>query len=398
VGQHNNVVIEADGGSRGNPGPAAYGAVLKDADTGEVIAEDGSTIGVASNNVAEYSGLIAGLKLAEAFAPDADIEVRMDSKLVVEQMSGRWKIKHASMKPLALEANRLAPFGTTYTWVPREQNKHADRLANEALDGKRDGVTVGGAEPESLIEEIESPSKQPHGEPRQRGWSPSAGPPTTLVLVRHGVTAHTIEKRFSGGLASANPGLSDEGRDQIRSVASWLSPLAERVDAVVTSPVRRTRESAEILAEALGHPLQEEPGFAEMEFGAWDGMTFVEVAEKHQADLDKWLGSLDVAPGGTGESFRSVEERVLAGLQRMLDAHAGKTVVVVSHVTPIKTLVAHAVDAPLTSLFRMELSPGSVTVLSFFTGGQGGDEPHASLRMYNALPPGNDVFAAGPRW
>jgi ribonuclease H / adenosylcobalamin/alpha-ribazole phosphatase len=398
VGQHNNVVIEADGGSRGNPGPAAYGAVLKDADTGEVIAEDGSTIGVASNNVAEYSGLIAGLKLAEAFAPDADIEVRMDSKLVVEQMSGRWKIKHASMKPLALEANRLAPFGTTYTWVPREQNKHADRLANEALDGKRDGVTVGGAEPESLIEEIESPSEQPHGEPRQRGWSPSAGPPTTLVLVRHGVTAHTIEKRFSGGLASANPGLSDEGRDQIRSVASWLSPLAERVDAVVTSPVRRTRESAEILAEALGHPLQEEPGFAEMEFGAWDGMTFVEVAEKHQADLDKWLGSLDVAPGGTGESFRSVEERVLAGLQRMLDAHAGKTVVVVSHVTPIKTLVAHAVDAPLTSLFRMELSPGSVTVLSFFTGGQGGDEPHASLRMYNALPPGNDVFAAGPRW
>ena len=398
MAEHQNVVIEADGGSRGNPGPAAYGAVLKDADTGEVIAEDGSTIGVASNNVAEYSGLIAGLKLAEEFAPGADIEVRMDSKLVVEQMSGRWKIKHASMKPLALEANRLAPPGTTYTWVPREQNKHADRLANEALDGKRDGVTVGGAEPESLIEEIESPSEQAQGEPRQRGWSPSAGPPTTLVLVRHGVTAHTTEKRFSGGLASANPGLSDEGRDQIRSVASWLSPLAERVDAVVTSPVRRTRESAEILAEALGHPLQEEPGFAEMEFGTWDGMTFVEVAEKYQADLDKWLGSLDVAPGGSGESFRSVEERVLAGLQRMLDAHAGKTVVVVSHVTPIKTLVAHAVDAPLTSLFRMELSPGSVTVLSFFTGGRGGDEPHASLRMYNALPPGNDLFAAGPRW
>jgi probable phosphoglycerate mutase len=398
VGQHKNVVIEADGGSRGNPGPAAYGAVLKDADTGEVIAEDGSTIEIASNNVAEYSGLIAGLKLAEEFAPDADIEVRMDSKLVVEQMSGRWKIKHPSMKPLAMEANRLAPFGTTYTWVPREQNKHADRLANEALDGKRDGVTVGGAEPESLIEEIESPSEQPQGQTSQRGWSPSAGPPTTLVLVRHGVTAHTTEKRFSGGLASANPGLSDEGRDQIRSVASWLSPLAERVDAVVTSPVRRTRESAEILAEALGHPLQEEPGFAEMEFGAWDGMTFVEVAEKHQADLDKWLGSLDVAPGGSGESFRSVEERVLVGLQRMLDDHAGKTVVVVSHVTPIKTLVAHAVDAPLTSLFRMELSPGSVTVLSFFTAGRGGDEPHASLRMYNALPPGNDVFAAGPRW
>ena len=137
---HRSVVIEADGGSRGNPGPAAYGAVLKDADTGEVIAEDGSTIGVATNNVAEYSGLIAGLRLAEEFAPGADIEVRMDSKLVVEQMSGRWKIKHPDMRPLAAEATRLAPFGTTYTWVPREQNKHADRLANEALDGERLGV------------------------------------------------------------------------------------------------------------------------------------------------------------------------------------------------------------------------------------------------------------------
>ncbi|HEU5454364.1 MAG TPA: reverse transcriptase-like protein, partial [Nocardioides sp.] len=168
--QHKRVVIEADGGSRGNPGPAAYGAVLKDADTGEVIAEDASTIGVASNNVAEYSGLIAGLRLAEEFAPGADVEVRMDSKLVVEQMSGRWKIKHASMRPLAMEANRLAPSGTTYTWMPREQNTHADRLANEALDGKRNGVTTpDDADDPSLIEEIEDPAPGPGAGP-SRGW------------------------------------------------------------------------------------------------------------------------------------------------------------------------------------------------------------------------------------
>ncbi len=142
--KHRKVIIEADGGSRGNPGPAAYGSVLKDAETGEVIAEDASTIGIATNNVAEYSGLIGGLRLAEMYAPHAEIEVRMDSKLVVEQMSGRWKIKHPSMLPLAMEANALAPFGTTYTWMPREQNKHADRLANEALDGKRNGVWVPG--------------------------------------------------------------------------------------------------------------------------------------------------------------------------------------------------------------------------------------------------------------
>ena len=389
-----SVLIEADGGSRGNPGPAAYGAVLKDAETGEVIAEEGTTIGVATNNVAEYSGLIAGLRLAEQYAPDAEVEVRMDSKLVVEQMSGRWKIKHPDMKPLAMEASRLAPFGTTYTWVPRERNQHADRLANEALDGTRSGVTVIGENPEadSLIEELESPTEAP-----SRGWAAPAGEPTTVILVRHGVTAHTLEKRFSGGLASANPGLDDEGREQARAVGAWLAPLAHSVGAVVSSPVRRTLETAEIVADMLEQNVEVEHGFAEMEFGAWDGKTFLEVAEQHPDDLDAWLGSLDVAPGG-GESFRVVEKRVLDGLQRLLDEHGGKTVVVVSHVTPIKTLVAHAVEAPLSAVFRMELSPASVTVLSFFRGGKDGTEDRASLRMYNALPPGNDMFSEGGRW
>ncbi|GGO74713.1 bifunctional RNase H/acid phosphatase [Nocardioides deserti] len=409
-----SVVVEADGGSRGNPGPAAYGAVLKDADTGAVIAEDGTAIGRATNNVAEYSGLIAGLRLAVEHAPGARVEVRMDSKLVVEQMSGRWKIKHPDMQPLAAEAKQLAPAGTTYTWVPRAQNGHADRLANEALDGLRSGVTVAGAvetdrevlDEDSLIEELESPEAAAAGDApasiqsQARGWSAGTGAPTTLVLVRHGVTAHTKEKRFSGGLASANPGLSEEGRAQVRSTAEWLAPLAERVDAVVASPVRRTRESAEILAEVLGRPLLEEPGFAEMEFGAWDGLTFGEVAERDQAGLDAWLGSLDV-PAGGGESFRTVEERVLAGLERVLAEHEGRTVVVVSHVTPIKTLVAHAVDAPLDAVFRMELTPASVTVLSFFPaadaeGGKTGRR--GSMRLFNALPPGSGVVADLGRW
>jgi ribonuclease H / adenosylcobalamin/alpha-ribazole phosphatase len=399
-GPHRSVVIEADGGSRGNPGPAAYGAVLKDARTGETIAEDGTAIGRASNNVAEYSGLIAGLRMARELAPGASVEVRMDSKLVVEQMSGRWRIKHPDMLPLAAEAARLAPTGTTYTWIPREQNGHADRLVNEALDGFRDGVTLAGQDPraESLIEEVEDPAQAPAGLQRPpRGWSASSSEPTTIVLVRHGVTAHTVEKRFSGGLASANPGLSDDGRAQVRATATWLSPMADRVEAVISSPVRRTLESAEILGEVLGKRVEVEPGFAEMEFGTWDGLTFLEVGERHPEDLDTWLGSLDVAPGG-GESFRVVEKRVLDGLQRLLDAHAGRTVVVVSHVTPIKTLVAHAVDAPLESVFRMELSPASVSVLSFFLGGKDGTEQRASLRMYNALPPGNDAFGGEQRW
>ena len=215
-----------------------------------------------------------------------------------------------------------------------------------------------------------------------------------MELVRHGVTPHTVDKRFSGGLASANPGLSDEGRDQVRAVGDWLSPIAEKVDAVVASPVRRTLESAEILGAVLGREVQVEPGFAEMEFGAWDGLTFMDVAEKHKADLDAWLGSLDVTPGGDGESFRVVEKRVLDGLQRLLEQHAGKTVVVVSHVTPIKVMVSHAVTAPLDAVFRMELSPASVSVLAFYGGGEDGTEPRASMRMYNALPPGRDAFGS----
>jgi ribonuclease H / adenosylcobalamin/alpha-ribazole phosphatase len=390
-----SVIIEADGGSRGNPGPSAYGAVLKDADTGEVIAEDGSMIGVATNNVAEYSGLIAGLRLAEEFAPDADIEVRMDSKLVVEQMSGRWKIKHPDMRPLATEANRLAPLGTTYTWVPREQNKHADRLANEALDGRRDGVTAVGAavveEPtdDSLIEEIESPPTEAPAP--ARGWGPPTGPPTTLVLVRHGVTPHTAAKKFSGGLKSSNPGLSDEGRDQIRTTADWLAPIAAGIDVVVASPVRRTLESAEILGEVLDKSVDVEAGIAEMEFGAWDGLTLAEVAERDRAGLDAWIGSMDTPPPG-GESFHTVEARVLAALERLVEAHAGKTVVVVSHVTPIKILVSRALDAPLESVFRMELSPASVSVVSFFPEVDG--RTRSSLRLYNARPPGDDAFSS----
>jgi broad specificity phosphatase PhoE/ribonuclease HI len=405
-----HVVVEADGGSRGNPGPAAYGALVKDADTGRLLAEEGTTIGVASNNVAEYRGLIAGLTMAATIAPGADIEVRMDSKLVVEQMSGTWKIKHPDMKPLAMEANRLAPFGTTYTWMPREQNKHADRLANEALDGERSGITFhlepeepeepgepGEPEvpldtrPDSLVEEVESPqvAEESGG---ARGWSPPAGPVTTLLLVRHGATSHTADKRFSGGLGGSNPGLTDEGRAQVREVADWLAPLAEAVEVVVTSPVRRTRESAEIVAERLEVELVEEPGFAEMEFGVWDGMTFAEVDQRWPEDLAAWIASVDRAPEG-GESFEQVQERVLAGLARVLTSYAGKTVVVVSHVTPIKTLVSHAVDAPLGSLFRMELSTASVSVVSFF-----GDGAKGSLRLYNVQPPGWGQMLDPQRW
>jgi probable phosphoglycerate mutase len=145
------LVVEADGGSRGNPGPAGYGAVVRDAVTGEVLAEVSDSLGRATNNVAEYSGLIAGLQAAARAARGADVEVRMDSKLVVEQMSGRWQIKHPAMRPLAAQARQAAAAlgRVSYTWVPRSRNAHADRLANQAMDAAargpaRDAGPVGG--------------------------------------------------------------------------------------------------------------------------------------------------------------------------------------------------------------------------------------------------------------
>jgi ribonuclease HI/catechol 2,3-dioxygenase-like lactoylglutathione lyase family enzyme len=129
------LLVEADGGSRGNPGHAGYGALVRDPETGAVLAEKAAYLGKASNNVAEYSGLVAGLELADGIDPQCRILVRMDSKLVVEQMSGRWKIKHADMQALASRArSAVDPRRVRYEWIPRERNKDADRLSNEAMD------------------------------------------------------------------------------------------------------------------------------------------------------------------------------------------------------------------------------------------------------------------------
>jgi ribonuclease HI len=129
------VIVEADGGSRGNPGPAGYGAVVWSDDHGTVLAETKQAIGTATNNVAEYRGLIAGLEEAAKLGA-TDVDVSMDSKLVVEQMSGRWKVKHPDLAVLHQQATALSTqFGRiSYTWIPRAKNTHADRLANEAMD------------------------------------------------------------------------------------------------------------------------------------------------------------------------------------------------------------------------------------------------------------------------
>ncbi len=365
------VIVEADGGSRGNPGDAAYGALIRDAETGEVISERAETIGIATNNVAEYRGLIAGLELVAEHAPEAEVEVRMDSKLVIEQMAGRWKVKHPDMRPLAVQAKSLAPFGTEWTWVPRAQNSAADALLNEVLDTAQ-GKPVK-KQTKTAVEPTAPAPKNP-----LVGWrGADLGEPTTVIALRHGVTANTLEKRFCGS-GGTDPGLIDEGVAQAERAAAYLARRGG-VDAIVTSPLRRTRETADVVAKAIGVDVVVNHDVAEAAFGEWDGMTFAEVKQRWPEDLDSWLSSTAVAPKG-GEPFDSVCERVNRARERIVSEYAGKTVVVVSHVTPIKMLTRIALDAPMPVIYRMELAPASLTTIQWWPDGT------PSLRAFSYVP------------
>ncbi|WP_405784285.1 bifunctional RNase H/acid phosphatase [Streptomyces sp. NBC_00859] len=377
-------VVEADGGSRGNPGPAGYGAVVLDPATGETLAEAAEYLGVATNNVAEYRGLIAGLRAAAALDPSARVRVRMDSKLVVEQMSGRWQIKHPDMKPLAAEAATVLPREqVTYEWIPRAQNKHADRLANEAMDAGRDGRQWEASGSTAELAGREGSAAAAGRTPAGTGAAPSVGwaapadlgAPATFVLLRHGETLLTPQKRFSGS-GGTDPELSAVGRGQAADAATAFAARST-IGAVVSSPLRRCRETARTVADRLGLEVRIEDGLRETDFGAWEGLTFGEVREQYPADLDAWLASPEAAPTGGGESFATVTRRVAAARDRLIEGHRGTTVLVVTHVTPIKTLVRLALGAPPESLFRMELSAASVSTVAYYADG------NASVRLLN---------------
>ncbi|MFE9496225.1 bifunctional RNase H/acid phosphatase [Streptomyces collinus] len=499
-------IVEADGGSRGNPGPAGYGALVADAATGETLAEAAEYIGVATNNVAEYRGLLAGLRAAHALDPGARVHVRMDSKLVVEQMSGRWKIKHPDMKPLAAEARGVfAPGQVTYEWIPRERNKHADRLANEAMDAGAKGgqwspsasraaldtppepagppgdATAGAARARAALAKsrpTESPAAGAGGgagadsvvaaaearaeaggdavrptapgsearsadasgeertaaaggesrsavtggealsvaapsggrpatvrsaehpavtgraagaagrgeeraapgerkQPSTPGWSaaPDMGAPATFVLLRHGETPLTPQKRFSGS-GGTDPSLSDAGREQARRVAEALARRGT-VQAIVASPLARTRETAGIVAARLGLDVAVDDGLRETDFGAWEGLTFGEVRDRHPDDLNAWLADPAARPTGGGESFTETAVRIEATREKLVAAYAGRTVLLVTHVTPIKTFVRLALGAPDQALFRMELSAASLSAVAYYADG------NASVRLFN---------------
>jgi ribonuclease H / adenosylcobalamin/alpha-ribazole phosphatase len=342
------VIVEADGGSRGNPGPAGYGAVLKESRTGEVLAERSGSLGVATNNVAEYAGLIAGLTAAAELGA-VEVEVRMDSKLVVEQMAGRWQIKNAGLRPLAAEAAALVQrfASVRFSWIPREQNRDADALANAAMDAAA------------------APA------PPAVSWEPPVGgSPLRLLLVRHGETELTAGRRYSGRGDVALSALGEEQAMAVaRRIAGLVASAGDSLGAVVTSPLSRCVSTANAIAETAGGvPVVVDDDLIECDFGVWEGLTFAEVREQFPNEMARWLGTTSVAPPG-GESFEAVGRRVERAVSRLRDTYDGKQVALVSHVTPLKLILRDALVAGDQFLFRCYLDPAGLSIVDTWSDG-----------------------------
>jgi probable phosphoglycerate mutase len=312
-------IIEADGGSRGNPGTAGSGAVVIDAESGDVLVQIARYIGVATNNVAEYVALIAGLQAAFDLDPNAEIDVRMDSKLVIEQMSGRWKIKHPDMLELGRQVQDLVRAKhVNFTWIPREHNFRADALANKAMDELADSVVSGVLASTENAERLSASIAEFNAAAPSSVRAPvtSGEPLTTFVLIRHGRTTLTESRKISGG-DGADPELSAAGVADAKAVAKALRAIGKAgswqkiapVSAVVASPMMRTRQTAQIIADEFGLALSENENLREIGFGDWDGLSH-EAAEALDPDLwQAWRGSLDVSPPN-GESLEVFDARL----------------------------------------------------------------------------------------
>jgi ribonuclease H / adenosylcobalamin/alpha-ribazole phosphatase len=202
-------------------------------------------------------------------------------------------------------------------------------------------------------------------------WRPAQGEPTVTVLLRHGQTPMSVQRRYAG---RTDAPLTDVGAQQAAAAAKRLASAG--LDVIVTSPLRRTVQTAQAVAAVSGAPVVEDDGFRETDFGAWDGLTFAEVQERWPAEITAWLADPEVAPPG-GESITDVNARVTAALDRVLAARAGQTVLIVSHVTPIKLLVAAALLAPAPALYRMHLDVAALSEIDWYADGP------AVLRSFN---------------
>ena len=358
--------IECDGGSRGNPGLAGAGSSVVDpasAIKGEPkeVAVQWEYIPKATNNVAEYTSLVNGLTLATEVAAargedagNLTVDVFMDSKLVVEQMSGRWKIKHPDMRPLAAKVKELEKTlaKVTYTWVPRAQNKRADELANRAMDDKESGQWA--EEPEQGSAPAAPAAPEWHG-----------GKRPTLLLLRHGRTAMSVAGQFSG---LSDPELTPEGQRQAMAAANYLASRGG-IGAVVASPLQRCQQTAHAAADAMGLDVTTHEGLIEMDFGTWEGKTFREIKSEYPDDHAACFHDSSAAPHG-GESQDQVFQRIQGVVEELVETHAGSNVLVVSHVTPIKSILRQALGCDGQIYRSVHLDLAALSIVEFYPDGQ----------------------------
>ena len=269
-------------------------------------------------------------------------------------MSGRWKVKNADLAALHRQARDLADRfdSVSYRWIPRAQNSHADRLANEAMDA---------AGSESVAVET-----------NPAGWTGARGAPTKMLLLRHGQTELSVERRYSG---RGNPPLTELGQRQAAAAAAYLTGI-EGISAVITSPLQRAYDTAVAAAKALDLDVTVDDDLIETDFGGWEGLTFAEASAAYPDLHGRWLRDTSIDPPG-GESFDAVHARVRRARTRILTEHAGDTVLVVSHVTPIKTVLRMALDAGPGILYRLHLDLASLSIAEFYPDGV------ASVRLVN---------------
>ena len=379
--EHNAVVMYADGGSRGNPGPAGYGSVVLAPD-GTVLAERAAALGRATNNVAEYSGLIAGLEAARDLGASV-VHVRMDSKLVVEQMSGRWRVKHPDMKPLARAAAVLVTIfdRVDFQWVPRAENSHADRLANEAMDAAREGRTWVRSVTADDAPEGAGPATDNPGGPAVVGTAtnttgagadddvgtapteqdPAAALPhprngaTMFLLVRHGETTWGAQARFAG---REDVPLTARGRRQAQAVAARIRPL--RPSVVLTSPLQRCRTTAEAIAAEVGAPVVIDERLMDGLLGEWTGYRASEIEQRWPAEFAAWRSDPDAPPPG-GESFNGIRDRVRPLLNEAVQSYRGHTVALVTHAATGKMVLATALNVGSAVAYRVRVDTASLT-------------------------------------
>ena len=202
-------------------------------------------------------------------------------------------------------------------------------------------------------------------------WRPAQGEPTVTLLLRHGQTPMSVQKRYAG---RSDVPLTDVGVQQAAAAAKRLA--SADVGVIVTSPLLRAAATAQEVAAVTGAAVVTDDGFRETDFGAWEGLTFAEVRERWPSEVTTWLADPDAAPPG-GESFTDVSTRVTAALHRVLADRDGQRVLIVSHVTPIKTLVAAALLAPPAALFRMHLDVAALCEIDWYADGP------AVLRSFN---------------